>query len=113
MMKEIPGLEAIAVTDRDGVPVMKSSSSKDVDQVLRPSLLAATSSSGDQGSKLGIGKCLSVICEYENYQVVSLNKNPFVVTLVANRDTSTGLLLGLQEAFDPLISELSRLIDNA
>lgn len=114
MMKDIPGLEGIAITDRDGVPVLKSCS-KDVniDVVLKPQLLGSLSSSGDQGSKLGIGRCNSVICEYDSFQVVALllNKSPFVITLIADKDTSTGLLLSLQDSFDPLLQELTKIID--
>ena len=112
IIKDVPGLEGIAITDRDGVPVIKSCS-KDlsIEQVLKPSLLAATASSADQGAKLGIGRCLSVICEYDHYQVVSLNKSPFVVTLIANKNACTGLLLALQDSLDPVIQELTRVID--
>src|SRR5438132_1041166 len=100
MMKEVPGLLVICISDRDGVSIIKSclkQVDKNMDNMLKPCLLAASSScTGDQANKLGIGICSSVVCQYDNFQVVSFNRPPFLVSMIANKDTCTGLLLGLQ-----------------
>lgn len=86
---------------------------------LRPTFLATGGMTSEQGGKLGIGKCKGVYCEFENQQgiapqpitislinilfqslVITFNKNPFTVTLIATNKANTGMLLALEDAFD-------------
>jgi len=78
---------------------------------MRPTYLATTALTTDQGAKLGAGKCRSIVCEYENYRVVHFHKHPFMVTLIADDKANTGMMLALENQFDPILSELHRVIE--
>lgn len=81
------------------------------DLALRPSFLSATTSTNEQAGKLGMGKCKTVICEYGNYQVIHFNKSPIMVTLIANNDANTGLLIALENQFESVVQELRKIVD--
>lgn len=78
---------------------------------LRPTFLATAAMTTDQGSKLRMGKCKGIFCEYENQQVINFNRNPFTVTLIATNKANTGMLLSLQNSFDAVLAELHKVID--
>jgi mitogen-activated protein kinase kinase 1 interacting protein 1 len=111
LMENINGLQAIVITDRDGVPLIKASKELAPELALRPTFLATAAMTTDQGSKLRMGKCKGIFCEYENQQVINFNRNPFTVTLIATNKANTGMLLSLQNAFDPVLAELHKVID--
>ena len=87
---------------KDGVP----------ESALRPSLLSALSTTSDfQGCKLGNGKCQVVICEYQHFQVVIMNRPPFIITLVGSSTANTGCMLSLgEESFSPILEELTKIV---
>ena len=80
------------------------------DLVLRPAFLATAATTADQASKLGIGRSRTSIAEYETHQVVHFHKSSFVVSVVASKSANTGLILSLEQLFDPVIDELLRVI---
>jgi len=112
LMDAIPGLLAVVITDRDGVPILKASKDGVPESALRPSLLSALSTTSDlQGYKLGNGKCQVVICEYQHFQVVIMNRPPFIITLVGSSTANTGRMLNLgEESFSPILEELTKIV---
>jgi len=108
IMDNVSGLQVIVITDRDGVPLIKASKELAPELALRPTFLATGAMTSDQGGKLGIGKCRGVYCEYDNQQVITFNKNPFTVTLIATSKANTGMLLALEDAFE--LNRLSELL---
>jgi len=111
LIKSISGLHAIVITDRDGVPLVKANEELAPELAMRPTFLATTALTTDQAGKLGAGRCKTVVCEYENYQVVHFNKQPFMVTLIAGNKANTGMLLALENQFDPVLNELHKVIE--
>jgi len=112
IMDNVNGLQAIVITDRDGVPLIKASKDLAPELALRPTFLSTSSHTSDQGNKLGIGKCKGIFCEYENQQVINFNKQPFTVTLIATNKANTGMLLNLQDSFNSVLAELHKVVDN-
>merc|ERR1711942_493805 len=49
----------------------------------RPPFLSTLAMGSEQQAKLALGQAKSLICLYENYQVVVLNKSPMLVSLIA------------------------------
>lgn len=128
-MSNVDGLYAIAIVDRDGVPLMKcrfrfkflftvltsflTASSKDSvpDLALRPHFLASGYQTIEQSGKLGMGRCQAMICEFEQHQVISFNHQPYTVSLIASRKANTGHLLSLEASFVPVVEELSKIFE--
>lgn len=77
---------------------------------LRPGFLSTPAMTADQAAKLGIGQSRTTIAEYENHQVVSFYINSFIVSLIASKSTSIGLILTLEQLFLAPIDELQRVI---
>ncbi|XP_074647584.1 ragulator complex protein LAMTOR3-A-like isoform X2 [Tubulanus polymorphus] len=104
--KSVDGLHAIIVTDRDGVPILKVCDEAVPELSTRPNFLSTFGIATEQASKLGLQKNKSMVCIYSNYQVIHLNKLPLIVTLIANSEANTGLILALEEELAEPIQEL-------
>ena len=63
------------------------------DQAVRPRFLATAAMTMEQASKLGVSTNKNIISIYKNHQVISLNKHPFIVNMVASADANTGLCM--------------------
>lgn len=129
-MSNVNGLYAIAVIDRDGVPLMKCKLKRSVhahlvflsspaatkdsipEVAMRPYFLASGSQTIEQSGKLGVGRCKTMICEFEQHQVINFNIHPFTISLIASRKANTGHLLSLEPSFLPVVEELAKLFDN-
>ena len=111
LIKSIPGLLAILIIDRDGVPLIEVHQDIAPELAMQVSALSLTVLAADQVSKLGFGENNTICCEYENFQVVTFNKLPssLMVTLIANSNANTGMLLALNSDFDGVLNELRKI----
>lgn len=111
LIKSIPGLLAILIIDRDGVPLIEVHQELAPELAMQASALSLTVLAADQVSKLGFGKSNTICCEYENYQVVTFSKLPssMIVTLIASSSANTGMLLALNSDFDGVLNELRKI----
>ncbi|KAL1518368.1 hypothetical protein ABEB36_002002 [Hypothenemus hampei] len=110
IVTNIDGLYCITFTDRDGVPLLKVNTEKAPEHVLKPSFISTFCIAIDQGSKLGLGKTNNLICTYNQYQVVQMNKLPLIVTFVANQKCNIGQILALESQLDPIVSSLTLIV---
>lgn len=111
LMQSIPGLLAVLIIDRDGVPLIEVHKDLVPEVALQASALSMTVLAADQVAKLGFGECNTICCDYDSYQVVTFNKLPtsLVVTLIADSKANTGMLVSMGPDFDPVISELRKI----
>ncbi|XP_064615662.1 ragulator complex protein LAMTOR3-A-like [Liolophura sinensis] len=110
LMKLVDGLHAIVITDRDGVPVIKVAGENAPELALRPNFLSTFGLTTEQAGKLGLAKNKSVVCMYASYQVVQINKLPFLITLVAKSDANTGMLLSLEKELKESLQDLREVL---
>ncbi|XP_076073288.1 ragulator complex protein LAMTOR3-like isoform X2 [Mytilus galloprovincialis] len=110
LINSVDGLLAIAVTDRDGVPLLKGSTEQVPELALRPNFLSTFGTAIEQANKIGFQQSKSFICLYQNYQVVQINKSPVVLTFIADSNTNTGLLLNLEADMNDIINEVSKVV---
>ena len=50
-------------------------------------------------SKLELGDCKRIACQYDDYQLVTFYKDKIVITLIANNQIETGMLMSLESEF--------------
>ncbi|XP_075211879.1 late endosomal/lysosomal adaptor, MAPK and MTOR activator 3 [Lycorma delicatula] len=110
LLQKVDGLHCIAVTDRDGVSILKVANDKVPEMATRPSFLSTFGMATDQGSKLGLGRNRSVICFYSSYQIVQMNNLPFIVSFVASTKCNTGHILALDQPLQELLQDLKRTV---
>ncbi|XP_063444769.1 ragulator complex protein LAMTOR3-like [Mytilus edulis] len=113
LINSVDGLLAIAVTDRDGVPLLKGSTEQVPELALRPNFLSTFGTAIEQANKIGFQQSKSFICLYQNYQVVQINKSPVVLTFIADSNTNTGLLLNLEADMNDIINEVSKVVSTS
>jgi mitogen-activated protein kinase kinase 1 interacting protein 1 len=106
LLRRVEGVQAIVVTDRDGVPILKAATENVPELALRPIFLATFGMATEQASKMGLSKNKTIICIYSSYQVVHFNKLPLVISVIANSDANTGLVLGLEDELDGIVEDL-------
>ncbi|KAG2219312.1 hypothetical protein INT45_003134 [Circinella minor] len=89
------GLKAGLVTDKDGVVILKSTS-KDAPLNVTDSTIPSTFAiANNQACKLGLKQNRFIVSMFDLYQVVQLDNNPLIVTLVGDATANTGLLINL------------------
>jgi mitogen-activated protein kinase kinase 1 interacting protein 1 len=105
----VEGLEAIIVTDSDGVLILEVSTKDFPQNMLKSNYLAMFGIATEKGSKLGFGTNKTISAFYSGHQVVQSNYPPLIVTLVAKEDTNTGLLysIDIKDGMRELIQALS------
>lgn len=110
LIKSIPGLLAVLIVDKVGIPLIDAHQDIVPELALKPSFLSMAVSAAEHVAKLGFGKCNTIYCDYENYQVVTFVKvaSSLMVTLIAESRANTGMLLALSTEFDTLVNELRR-----
>lgn len=111
LMSSVEGILAVLITDRDGVPLIEVHKDILPGLAVQASALSLTVMAADQVAKLGFGRCSSIGCNFENYQMVTFNKHPtsLLVTLIADSTTSMGMLLAMSSEFDTIVNELRRI----
>ncbi|XP_042546916.1 ragulator complex protein LAMTOR3-like [Dipodomys spectabilis] len=105
-LPSVEGLQAIVVSDRDGVPVIKVANDNAPEHALRPGFLSTFALATDQ-----LSKNKSIICYYNTYQVVQFNRLPLVVSFTASSNANTGLIVSLQKELAPLFEELIKVVE--
>ena len=78
---------------------------------LRPQFLAPGPGTMEQSGKLGIGKCQTMVCEFERHQVINFNVYPYTVSLIASAKANTGHILSLESSFVSVVEELAKIFD--
>ncbi|KAK2725912.1 ragulator complex protein LAMTOR3-like isoform X2 [Artemia franciscana] len=110
VLDSVEGLLGVVITDRDGVNLIKATTSSCPELALKLNFLATFGMATEQASKLGVGKNKLIITSYGNYQAVQFNRSPLLVTLIAESNSNTGQLLNLEGTLNPLIENLSAVI---
>ncbi|KAL4239730.1 Ragulator complex protein lamtor3 [Mactra antiquata] len=113
LILSVDGLLAIVITDRDGVPVLKVATEQTPELVLRHNFLGTFGLAANQASKLGMSKNKSIVCMYENHQIVQINKPPLLLLFVATSETNTGLLLDMDTDLEDILKDLQRVVNSS
>ncbi|VVC88593.1 ragulator complex protein LAMTOR3 homolog [Leptidea sinapis] len=113
LLEKVNGLHCIVITDRDGVPVVRSVTEKAPQLALKPNFISTFGMATDQASKLGLGKNKTIISMYSSYQVIQINKLPLVITFIGSDNCNTGHILALESQIDPYLKDLESVVLDA
>ncbi|KAI8141688.1 mitogen-activated protein kinase [Fennellomyces sp. T-0311] len=104
------GLKAGLITDKDGVVILKSTSADAPLNVADSTIPTTFAIANNQASKLGLKHNRFIVSMYDLYQVVQLDSNPLIITLVGDAAANTGLLINLghqiEDIAKPLVTAL-------
>ncbi|KAL0086036.1 mitogen-activated protein kinase [Phycomyces blakesleeanus] len=104
------GLKAAIVTDRDGVMILQCISEDAPAKVLEPAIPTTFAVANNQASKLGLQRNKCIVSMYDLFQVVQMDQNPLIITLVGDAAANTGLFMNLGqriiEMTQPLVTAL-------
>ena len=106
LLQSEEGLEAIIVSDRDGVHFVEAKKEDISASVLKPPFLGTFSIASEQASKLGLGKNKAIISYYTTHQVVQFCHFPLVVTFIAKSNANTGMIYLVEESLHDAIGDL-------
>ena len=123
------GLVGLILSDREGVPLLRSTRAECPETVTRPAFLAAfAGSSQEVGGKLGLGRNTSLVAVYGQYQVIHHQHQQVILTMVASSEANTGqtlvllcsitytfvyfagYLLNMSESLQPFMTDISSAI---
>ncbi|XP_059170260.1 ragulator complex protein LAMTOR3-A-like isoform X1 [Physella acuta] len=110
LMATVEGLFAIAITDRDGVVIIKVANQMAPDSALRPPFLSVFGVKTEQASKMGMGPNKRIINFYDKYQTVQINNHPLLLHFIADKNANTGLILELENELDDVLKDVSKVV---
>ncbi|CAL1544559.1 unnamed protein product [Lymnaea stagnalis] len=110
LMGTVEGLHAIAITDRDGVVIVKVTGQMAPDPALRPPFLSVFGVMAEQASKMGIGSNKRIINYYSTYQTVQVNHHPLLLHFIADKNANTGLILELENELADVLKEINKVV---
>eukprot|EP00920_Eleutheroschizon_duboscqi_P021084 GHVT01049656.1.p1 GENE.GHVT01049656.1~~GHVT01049656.1.p1 ORF type:complete len:162 (+),score=2.67 GHVT01049656.1:1137-1622(+) len=96
LLSRVTGLQQIIVTDRDGVPILRSRQQPTEmgDPRLDTSLITVCATTCEQTEKVkALGKMNHILSFYEEGIILQVNVAPLIVTFHADLATNTGELL--------------------
>ncbi|OQV14026.1 putative Ragulator complex protein LAMTOR3-B [Hypsibius exemplaris] len=96
IMKTTPGVRGIVIADRDGVPIIRVNDETVPETVMRPGFLSSVGFATEQSSKLGYGVTNHIISIHERHQIVHFNIPPLILSVIADTECNTGILLTLR-----------------
>jgi mitogen-activated protein kinase kinase 1 interacting protein 1 len=112
LMDMVDGINAIVVTDREGVSVLQVKALPVIDASLRPQVLSIPPMTMEQAGKLGLGQTKTIIVISEDSQMISFNKMPLTVTVMAEKSANTGHILALEADFNAAVQQMKQVIEN-
>eukprot|EP00029_Vermamoeba_vermiformis_P008998 TRINITY_DN4356_c0_g1_i1.p1 TRINITY_DN4356_c0_g1~~TRINITY_DN4356_c0_g1_i1.p1 ORF type:complete len:135 (-),score=30.74 TRINITY_DN4356_c0_g1_i1:15-419(-) len=106
VIERVQGLQAILVSDRDGVSLLTAQSGAGEELNAENTLCTVFATAADQASKCGLGKNKTLTTFFDNRLFVHINHTPLIITLLAEPDANCGVLLSLADelkgALEPL-----------
>ena len=104
MFCSIPGVYAVVVADRDGVPIITVGEVPDEHDAAV--MATAFSVSADQASKLRLGNCKTIVNMFSEYAVVHINHLPIVISLLGTPECNIGLALDIADDIKSVLNPL-------
>ncbi|RDD36894.1 Ragulator complex protein LAMTOR3 [Trichoplax sp. H2] len=109
LISRIEGLYSVAVSDKDGVPIVYVTS-QNIPEVDVKGILPAINGIIDQASKLSITESKSLVAQYKSYQVILINRSPVYISFVTARKVNTGLILTLDDDVMDILGDIKSVI---
>ncbi|KAG4098677.1 Roadblock/LC7 domain-containing protein [Neocallimastix lanati (nom. inval.)] len=113
IISKTQGLQAIIVSDKDGVVLIQSTnpafSLNNIDSSLSTSFAVAC----DQIGKIGLSKNKSITTFYKYHQIIQFNYNPLIITFIADKNANTGYLLNIGAEFEKPLNAIANSIVNS
>ncbi|KAI9204719.1 Ragulator complex protein LAMTOR3 [Polychytrium aggregatum] len=92
-LERTPGLQAVIISDYQGVPVAKATSADFVETVADGIYAVTFSSCSGQADKLGLGENSMITTITDNRQIVQFKNPKLILTLISNTECKVGLLI--------------------
>uniref|UniRef100_A0A915KJ07 Ragulator complex protein LAMTOR3 n=1 Tax=Romanomermis culicivorax TaxID=13658 RepID=A0A915KJ07_ROMCU len=108
--QSVCGLHGILITDREGVPIMKTVFEGMPDFTIRPALLASHVAAIEHTAKMGLGELKHVVSNYTNHRLVAVNFHSVIATFVGGADLNCSLIVSLKDEIAPVIGQLKEIV---
>jgi len=111
LMSNIQGLTAIVVSDREGVPVLKTIKEETPEFALSAAYLSNFQITSDICGKLGFGSCNYICCNYDNLSVVHYSKKHLIISYIATEGSNLGQILNLHKEVYPYLRSIEDIVE--
>eukprot|EP01114_Cavostelium_apophysatum_P002051 TRINITY_DN11792_c0_g1_i1.p1 TRINITY_DN11792_c0_g1~~TRINITY_DN11792_c0_g1_i1.p1 ORF type:complete len:135 (-),score=18.03 TRINITY_DN11792_c0_g1_i1:9-413(-) len=92
LLHRVNGLQAISISDRDGVSLLRAQSASYAEIQGEGSLAAVFAIATEQANKLRMGKNKTITSFFEDRVVVHLNHMPLVISFIGDANLNVGAL---------------------
>ena len=109
-LTEIPGIVALVISDKDGVPILQASTdnSPAVDVCLRYQFLSSNGIVNDSSKKVKLhGMKKSLVC-YNDKQVLNVAQGQLILSIIGQADANTGQMENLAKQLHPIVKDVSK-----
>ncbi|KAI9592064.1 mitogen-activated protein kinase [Syncephalis fuscata] len=98
------------VTDREGVILGQAMTDQTRENLHEPPMSSTFTVASEQASKLGLGRHRTVACMTGLHQLVQASRPPLVISLIADAQANTGLLLELANQVRDTVKDLALVV---
>ncbi|ORX53787.1 Roadblock/LC7 domain-containing protein [Piromyces finnis] len=113
IISKTQGLQAIIVSDKDGVILIQSTNPAFTLDSIDSSLATSFAVACDQIGKIGLSKNKSITTFYKYHQIIQFNYHPLIITFIADKNSNTGYLLNIGAEFENQLSTIANSIINS
>ena len=111
-LADIPGVVALVISDKDGVPILQANidGSPAVDVCLRYQFLSSNAIVNDSSKKVKLhGMKKSLIC-YNDKQILSVSQGQVILSIIAQADANTGQMENFAKQMIPIVKDVSNVV---
>eukprot|EP00913_Durusdinium_trenchii_P016197 g15221.t1 len=108
LCKQTAGMRSIAVTDRDGVVVLRAPETAADDPIASGVLTTIFSMTAVQSEKVkGLGSMNTILNTYSECYLLQINMDVLVVSIIVDKDANIGTIMALTPSIKDLLQAVS------
>ena len=109
---EIPGILALVISDKDGVPILQANTDNahTVDACLRYQFLSSHAIVKESSKKVQLnGMKKSLVC-YKDKQILSVMHGSLILSIIGKANANTGQMENLAKQMQPIVNDVSNAV---
>ena len=111
-LSETPGLVALVISDKDGVPILQASTEHTpaVDVCLRYQFLSSNAIISESSKKVELQDMKKSLMCYSDKQVLNIVQGQVILSIIAKADANTGLMENFAKIMSPMVEDVSKTV---
>ena len=109
---EIPGILALVISDKDGVPILQANidNAHTVDACLRYQFLSSHAIVKESSKKVQLNGMKKALVCYKDKQILSVMHGSLILSIIGKANANTGQMENLAKQMQPIVNDVSNAV---